>query len=117
MISKLVKLTDAVLTVSNFFAYRWIANTYFLALFYCSGQLIHCWKYYYQEIRTIQEQLEAEIAKKIKNSPAQPRPKVTGSYFKKDACKSVIRDRGVRSEGGGGGGGRRGTCPPIVLKL
>ena len=42
----LVTFTDAVLTVSSFFACRWMkqwrANTYFLAPFYCFGQLIHC---------------------------------------------------------------------------
>ena len=46
VISKLVTFADAVLTVSCF-SYRiplheTIPNTYFVAAFYCSGQLIHC---------------------------------------------------------------------------
>ena len=43
---KLVTFTDAVLTVSSFFFCirldEKIANMYFLAPFYFSGQLIHC---------------------------------------------------------------------------
>ena len=78
VISKLVTFANAVLTVSN---------TYFLVPFYMyfSGQLIHCLKIRYQEIRTIfKEQFEAEIAKKLRT--AQPQPKVTRSYKKKKAC-------------------------------
>ena len=45
VISKLVTFVYAVLTVSIFFsntAGKTIASMYFLALFYCSGQLIYC---------------------------------------------------------------------------
>ena len=41
------------------------------------------WKY--QDIRTISEQYEAEIAKKLRVAQPQPQPKVTGSYKKKSA--------------------------------
>ena len=46
VISKLVTFTNAVFTVSSFFFRipldETIANTYFVAPFYSSGQLIHC---------------------------------------------------------------------------
>ena len=44
------------------------------------------WKY--QEIRTLyKEQLQAEIAKKLRT--AQPQPKVTGSYLKKSLQRAT----------------------------
>ena len=58
-----------------------IANMYFLAPFIVPSTV---WKY--QEIRTILEQLEAEIAKRLRT--AQPQPKVTGSYKKKRVFKN-----------------------------
>ena len=45
-------------------------------LFQATNPLLGLWKY--QEIRTIEEQFEAEIVKKLRT--AQPEPKVTGSY-------------------------------------
>ena len=46
-----------------------IGNTYFLAPFYCFGQLTHCFEISGKK-NNFEEQLEAEIAKKIRNSPA-----------------------------------------------
>ena len=59
-----------------------IANTYFLVPFYCFRHLIHCLEISgILGMRTIYEQFEAEIAKKLRTG--QPQPKVTGSYKKK----------------------------------
>ena len=80
VISKLVTLTDA-----YFFRIaldETIANTYFLVPFYCFRHLIHCLEISgILGMRTIYEQFEAEIAKKLRTG--QPQPKVTGSYKKK----------------------------------
>ena len=44
----------------------------------------------YQEIRTTQDQFEAEIAKKNKNNPASVESYWTGSYLKKNSVYLVL---------------------------
>ena len=62
--------------ISKLFAFKHIFLSAILhVLFRATNSLFNV---QYQKIRTIQEQLEAEIGKNLRT--AQPEPKVTGSY-------------------------------------